>query len=586
MARIFISYSRADRAFVEELVPLLRQVLPEYDVWYDDQISGGEDWWRRILVEIGLCDLFVYLLSNDSLESPYCQAEFREALRLRKACLPVIVRPKTDVGRTAPELATVIRTLQWIDLGEGFKNPRANAKLYAAIRKLLSEVTAFPPWPLSPVPVLEPEMVETERKKPRRGSTAYQMAGFAVVTALVAVLGLLVIKALTDARNQAAPPPPATAAAVGATATETPSPTPTGTPTPTATLKMDQIVATLNAQSTLDWATQFANETAAAGATAQAVGTIAVLDQTATAAAWTDTPTPDITASIDAYRTRQAATPTAQAVTATAAAWTEPPALSPTGTLLPIPEGVQAALQAAAGFTGGNTDWAPFAHAFPDDPAGAEMALVPVGRFIMGSRDGADNERPEHAQTIAAPYWIDRTEVTRGQYARCVAAGACTETPDNAHSQRDTQPINRVTWFQARDYCAWRGKRLPTEVEWEYAARGPSARVYPWGDGWHAANAIYQGNSGNVPADVGSRPMDISWVGALDLGGNLSEWVNSLHADYPYDATRENSSDVYGYRVIRGGSFASNALNLRLSHRDWRYPGYEYYTVGFRCARP
>ena len=95
MAHIFISYCRADRALVEELVPLLREALPEYQAWYDADISGGEAWWRRILVEIDACDLFVYLVSNDLLEAAYCQAEFREALRLRKTCLPVLVRAPT-----------------------------------------------------------------------------------------------------------------------------------------------------------------------------------------------------------------------------------------------------------------------------------------------------------------------------------------------------------------------------------------------------------------------------------------------------------------------------------------------------------
>ena len=92
MADIFISYSRADRQFIDQLVPLIRRVHGNDSVWYDDDIHGGADWWQMILDEIGQCQLFVYLISNESLESPYCQAELREALRLNKTVLPVIVR--------------------------------------------------------------------------------------------------------------------------------------------------------------------------------------------------------------------------------------------------------------------------------------------------------------------------------------------------------------------------------------------------------------------------------------------------------------------------------------------------------------
>ena len=92
MARIFISYSRSDRPFIDQFVPLIRRVYGNDSLWYDDDIHGGSNWWRMILTEIGKCDLFIYLISNESLESPYCQAELCEALRLKKQILPVIVR--------------------------------------------------------------------------------------------------------------------------------------------------------------------------------------------------------------------------------------------------------------------------------------------------------------------------------------------------------------------------------------------------------------------------------------------------------------------------------------------------------------
>ena len=224
------------------------------------------------------------------------------------------------------------------------------------------------------------------------------------------------------------------------------------------------------------------------------------------------------------------------------------------------------------------------ATSFPDDPAGAELVLVPVGRFSMGSAN--QFEGPVHEQTIAAPFWIDRTEVTRGQYARCVADGACTEPIANDFSQRDTQPVNRVTWLQARDYCDWRGMRLPTEAEWEYAARGPAGWAYPWGDDWAEDRAAFFGNSGDVTADVGSFPTGASWVGALDLSGNVWEWTSSLWADYPYDATHESASDADQSRVMRGGAFDGGSDLLRAAYREQHSPDYESYALGFRCARP
>ncbi len=161
MARIFISYSRADRQFVDEFVPLLRKVYGNDSVWFDDDIHGGSDWWLMILSEVANCELFVYLASNDSLTSPYCQAEFREALRLHKQILPIIVRPKTDYPGDMPDdLATVLRRTQYVDMSKGFKDPRVNASLYAAMNRLLKQSPDTTPAPTSPEPVVEPDVLD------------------------------------------------------------------------------------------------------------------------------------------------------------------------------------------------------------------------------------------------------------------------------------------------------------------------------------------------------------------------------------------------------------------------------------------
>lgn len=146
--------------------------------------------------------------------------------------------------------------------------------------------------------------------------------------------------------------------------------------------------------------------------------------------------------------------------------------------------------------------------------------------------------------------------------------------------------MNRVTWFQARYYCRWRRMRLPTEVEWEYAARGPERWVYPWGDGAIPNYAVYRSNSEGRTADVGSRPAGTSWVGALDMSGNVWEWVSSMYAPYAYDESHENDSDNTSARVLRGGSFITNSLlDLRSSERNSDSPTSVSNNYGFRCVK-
>src|SRR5215813_12930211 len=149
MARIFISYSHSDAQFVSDLVPLLNKVFPSHQVWYDEHISGGQDWWKRILREILNADLFIFLVSNESLTSEYCHAEFREAIRLQKPCLPVVIRPKTVIARAPEDLAEHINSTQYINMAAGFKDYKANAALYSAIMELLAGLPAEPPPPLT-----------------------------------------------------------------------------------------------------------------------------------------------------------------------------------------------------------------------------------------------------------------------------------------------------------------------------------------------------------------------------------------------------------------------------------------------------
>lgn len=145
MLRFFISYSRADRLFLDLFVPTLRAEYGERSVWFDDQIPGGVDWWQTILTEISACDIFIFLMTNESLTSASCQGEFREALRLGKAILPLLARPKTDVWGNAPaDIEPVLRKINYLDLSKGVSDTEAIARLHGSIHHLQSSLTDRP----------------------------------------------------------------------------------------------------------------------------------------------------------------------------------------------------------------------------------------------------------------------------------------------------------------------------------------------------------------------------------------------------------------------------------------------------------
>ena len=225
-----------------------------------------------------------------------------------------------------------------------------------------------------------------------------------------------------------------------------------------------------------------------------------------------------------------------------------------------------------------NADWTPVERDFD----GVTMVLVPAGCFDMGSEDGPDDEQPVHEVCFDEPFWIDKYEVTNDQYGSV----GC----DRSSSEPD-QPRNCVDWFEASDYCEARNARLPTEAEWEYAARGPDSLVYPWGNAYDAALVIGRddptyGRSSTAP--VGSRPGGDSWVGALDMSGNVWEWTSSLYENYPYDEAdgREDNDDRSPVRVFRGGAFYDSRSSLRAAFRGDLDLDVGNSSVGFRCVRP
>jgi len=297
---------------------------------------------------------------------------------------------------------------------------------------------------------------------------------------------------------------------------------------------------------------------------------------TQTAESWTDTPTPDIDATIMAEVTLIYL----EQLTMTATLWTNTPTVTPTPSRTPtvtprvtptlLPE--QFALTPVAQ----NEDWMPYEREFD----GVMMVLVPAGCFMMGSETGDDDEQPVHEQCFDEPFWIDKYEVTQAQFAQFGGQKA------NANDFTGINlPVENITWFEARDFCLRRGVRLSTEREWEYAARGPNNLIYPWGNEFVADNVVYSGNSNSRTATVGLRRDGASWVGAMDMSGNVWEWVSSLYQPYPYDEDSENFNDNSNARVLRSGSWGNSNLNVSVSNRSRNNPFSVSDNFGFRCSR-
>jgi formylglycine-generating enzyme required for sulfatase activity len=273
----------------------------------------------------------------------------------------------------------------------------------------------------------------------------------------------------------------------------------------------------------------------------------------------------------------------------------------------------------------------------------AAMVQIPGGTYTLGHNEGLPDERPAHPVTLRA-FEIDRHEVTNAEFVvflesvladpqsqlRLVGDAAPgqadervlrgpgaallmenTRAPDtrtlvamNDDESRigvrngrlfvqpgfERHPVNEVTWNGARRFCAWRGARLPSEAEWEAAARGREGRRYPWGSAPPDANRAVFGRRSNETGAVGERPAGATPEGVHDLAGNVAEWTSTLYRPYPYraDDGREDV-DASGERVTRGGDhvFDSSAEKLRTTFRAGfsRAPAVGHRHIGFRCAR-
>ncbi len=233
------------------------------------------------------------------------------------------------------------------------------------------------------------------------------------------------------------------------------------------------------------------------------------------------------------------------------------------------------------------------------DEDGREMAWIPSGTFQMGTSpgdgDAAPDEMPVRVIRVEG-FWIDRTEVTNSAYRRCVEAGACTPPYRRQHYDDPGSgdlPVLWVDWYQARAYARWAGKRLPSEAEWERAARSGAPTRYPWGQTWRDGRANISGRRGADrwagAAPVASFPVG-AW-GVFDLLGNAAEWTEDAYwqnlDEVPADGTavtQIRAGFTPSERVIRGGSYRDLPAALRVSRRQHRTPTSWLRTVGFRCA--
>ena len=235
------------------------------------------------------------------------------------------------------------------------------------------------------------------------------------------------------------------------------------------------------------------------------------------------------------------------------------------------------------------------------------MALVSAGYFVMGSNNGPDDEKPEHRFFVKS-FLIDVLPVSNADFAKFLnARGLKNHLGESFYDDDDrdarihqqnslwqadrgyaTHPVNEVSWLGARNYCTWLNKRLPTEAEWEKAARGTDGRMYPWGNSKPDRNRALYGAAYNSSAPVDAFPEGASPYGVLDLSGNQWEWVSSAYRPYPYSADDGRENQTPGpIRSTRGGGHDSSEDELTTTQRGRnlsRNPRAGHHNIGFRCA--
>lgn len=222
-----------------------------------------------------------------------------------------------------------------------------------------------------------------------------------------------------------------------------------------------------------------------------------------------------------------------------------------------------------------------------DDAQGVPMMFVPAGNFMMGNDGGHPDQSPAHLVYLDA-FLIDRYETSNALYGICVDAGVCSPPHYQAAFYLfPDDPVTYVDWKQAKDYCEWRDAKLPTEAQWEKAARGLDERSYPWGEGVDCTKAAFKGCK-DKPFTVGTFERGISPYGVYDMAGNVWEWVADWYSESYYQISPVSNpvGPTSGqYRVLRGGSWRDSEYYLYAYYRDKNEHVVDPNNIGFRCAK-
>ncbi|MGV8121292.1 MAG: SUMF1/EgtB/PvdO family nonheme iron enzyme [Candidatus Xenobiia bacterium LiM19] len=220
-----------------------------------------------------------------------------------------------------------------------------------------------------------------------------------------------------------------------------------------------------------------------------------------------------------------------------------------------------------------------------------DMMLISAGEFLMGStdREGNDDEHPQHVVYLDS-YYICRYQVTNRQFAQFIrdtGYDAGNNWKEYVKAEEENHPVVNVSWIDAMAYCRWAGGSLPTEAQWEKAARGTDGRIYPWGNTWDASLCHMNSRGTTV---VGAYPDGASPAGVLDMAGNVWEWCSDCYSVHYYRSSplKNPEGPVSGkWRVIKGGSWGQKtASHFRCANRKWQYPDFRNHSIGFRlCGR-
>jgi formylglycine-generating enzyme required for sulfatase activity len=599
--KLFISYRSLDSAKVDPIVHRLRGLKnPDgtatfESVWQDkDSIPAGQDWWQAIVQGITECHVMLFMVSQASVQSAPCRAELSYASRRNRFIIPVVLEGEFGYNRATAKFDIAY----WNDIPAELNTVRAQFLWYEGgsfIPQLEQALSVYSARPLRDTPVAPPLDPRHASEQVTDALSIYdeacEYAGkleFAMADTLFRKLMAANDPDLSDDAHQWV-----------------------------VLLEQYRRITEFAARPTtlhrakakwLEYRQQFPKPF------------IELFDPKGFAAQFENTPpNPSPQPPLDPVGATRRVAPTTELPSPVDVARVPTPRIDP----------IADALERARNFKGTrNTDWTPFITTFPELAIpDMEWCLVPCGTFMMGDDNGDSDEKPAHKQTFDKPYWIARYPVTNAQWTQAVKAGVVSEPPEKDFWGNEgplkwykdmamaDAPVTGGDWFASGKFAAWLNPsppqssvgaqraaplqigtsvgvalvRLPTEREWEYAARGVSNLVYPWGNDWEGGKrAVWKENSGGKPNPVTSKPEGASWIGALHLSGNVWEWCSSLYQPYPYkgDDGREDSANRTDYRLLRGASWWSLGTSyFRTASRSWDTPDGGNDVGGVRPAR-